>query len=92
MNLIKIISPLVEKPNLRDYDEAYGNFSWENVEKDFSWYETGKVNMAYEAIDRHTETDRKDKVALYYSDQDRDERYSFEEMKSFIESIWQCTS
>lgn len=66
--------------NLQDYHTAYENFSWDDVEKQFSWYETGKVNMAYEAIDRHTLTDRKDKIALYYSDQTRDESYTFNDL------------
>lgn len=63
--------------NLKDYDKAYETFSWSEVEKQFSWSETGKVNMAYEAIDRHALTDRKDKIALYYSDQTRDESYTY---------------
>ncbi|WP_212925211.1 acetate--CoA ligase [Oceanobacillus sp. J11TS1] len=64
-----------------DYEQAYKEFQWEDVEKNFSWYETGKVNMAYEAIDRHAESWRKNKVALYYSDQEGDEKYTFRELK-----------
>ena len=52
-------------------------FKWEDAEKSFSWFETGKVNMAYEAIDRHAESDKKDKVALHYQDADRKESYTF---------------
>ena len=68
--------------NMEDYDQARQNFSWQEVEKAFSWYKTGKVNMAYEAIDRHAEGERRNKVALYYSDPTgRDEQYTFQEMK-----------
>jgi acetyl-CoA synthetase len=67
--------------NLKNYDETRSTFSWQEVEKAFSWSETGKVNMAHEAIDRHAEGERKDKVALYYSDASRDESYTFSEMK-----------
>lgn len=70
-----------EKVNMPDYDQAYQEFNWKDVEKNFSWYETGKVNMAYEAIDRHAESWRKNKVALYYSDQNRDEKYTFRDLK-----------
>ncbi|PSL31082.1 acetyl-CoA synthetase [Planomicrobium soli] len=66
---------------LHNYEETAANFDWTDVEKEFSWYETGKVNMAYEAIDRHAESDRKNKVALYYKDQGRSESYTFYEMK-----------
>jgi acetyl-CoA synthetase len=67
--------------NLANYDEKYKNFSWEETEKEFSWHETGLVNMAYEAIDRHAETYRKNKVALYYRDNTRNEKFTFKEMK-----------
>ena len=67
--------------NLKSYDEMKENFSWEEVEKNFSWYETGKVNMAYEAIDRHTLGEKKNKVALYYRNGERNEKYTFKEMK-----------
>ncbi|CAM5586741.1 acetate--CoA ligase OS=Lysinibacillus sphaericus OX=1421 GN=LS41612_06225 PE=4 SV=1 [Lysinibacillus sphaericus] len=63
------------------YEEAAANHNWEETEKAFSWHKTGLVNMAYEAIDRHTETARKNKIALYYTDGKRKEAYSFNEMK-----------
>lgn len=66
--------------NLKDYQSTYDNFSWDDVEKEFSWYETGRVNLAYEAIDRHAATFRRNKVALYYRDATREEKYTFKEM------------
>lgn len=67
--------------NLHNYDEIASQFDWKEAEKEFSWYSTGKVNMAHEAIDRHAESDRKNKVALYYMDPNRKESYTFYEMK-----------
>lgn len=67
--------------NLKDYNQSYAEFDWTETEKNFSWHETGRVNMAYEAIDRHAETFRKNKVALYYRDSVREEKYTFKEMK-----------
>ncbi|CAM3529799.1 acetate--CoA ligase [Cytobacillus oceanisediminis] len=67
--------------NLKSYDELYKNFNWADVEKEFSWKDTGRMNMAYEAIDRHAESFRKNKVALYYRDGERNEKYTFKEMK-----------
>jgi len=63
--------------NLKNYDELYETFDWEETKKHFSWYQTGKVNMAYEAIDRHAYSDKKNKIALYYKDQSREEEYTF---------------
>ena len=37
--------------------------------------------MAYEAIDRHAESYRKNQVALYYDEGVRKEKYTFKEMK-----------
>ncbi|WP_425433905.1 acetate--CoA ligase [Marininema mesophilum] len=67
--------------NMESYDRAYASYQWEEVEKSFSWYETGKVNAAYEAIDRHVESGRGDHTALLYSDPNRTDQYTFREMK-----------
>ena len=42
---VDLIPPAEGQYNLKNYDEAYANFNWADVEKQFSWYETGKVNM-----------------------------------------------
>ncbi|RDW16815.1 acetate--CoA ligase [Oceanobacillus chungangensis] len=65
--------------NLHDYEKTRESFSWEDMKKDFSWNETGKVNIAYEAIDRHAKNPKKkDKVALAYSSPEREEKVTFE--------------
>ncbi|QGG47026.1 acetate--CoA ligase [Heliorestis convoluta] len=67
--------------NLKNYEEARANFNWEDVEKEFSWYRTGKVNIAYEAVDRNVlEKGLGDKVALYYSDPARNEAVTYRQM------------
>lgn len=78
------VEALPAKPGehyLHNYEEQSAGFDWSEVEKEFSWSQTGKINMAHEAIDRHAESDRKNKVALYYKDQHRHETYTFYEMK-----------
>jgi acetyl-CoA synthetase len=67
--------------NLGEYELARKHFSWEAVERRFTWRQTGKMNMAYEAIDRHAETYRAFKPALIYSDGVREEKFTFEELK-----------
>ena len=62
----EILQGKKENANLVDYDETYKNFRWEDVEKNFTWSTTGKVNMAYEAIDRHVGTSKENKTALIY--------------------------
>ncbi|WP_269410797.1 acetate--CoA ligase [Lentibacillus daqui] len=64
--------------NLQNYEKLRENFSWDDMKKNFSWNKTGKVNIAYEAIDRHAEDpNKKDQVALLYSSPDREERMTF---------------
>ncbi|MFK3813533.1 acetate--CoA ligase [Bacillus halotolerans] len=80
MNL-KALPAIEGDHNLENYDETYRQFDWSEAEKHFSWHKTGKLNAAYETIDRHAESFRKNKVALYYKDVKRDEKYTFKEMK-----------
>ncbi|PTK92187.1 acetate--CoA ligase [Staphylococcus gallinarum] len=67
--------------NLQDYEQTYNNFDWKEVEKAFSWSETGKVNMAYECIDIHVDEGKADKIALNYKDDKRKESYTYKEMQ-----------
>ncbi|MEJ7157413.1 acetate--CoA ligase, partial [Staphylococcus capitis] len=67
--------------NLQDYEQTYNNFDWKEVEKVFSWSETGKVNMAYECIDKHVDEGKADKIELNYKDDKRKESYTFKEMQ-----------
>ncbi|MFC5712802.1 acetate--CoA ligase [Thalassorhabdus alkalitolerans] len=79
---VQTLPPKDGKFNLKSYEEAAKNFDWSEAEKNFSWSDTGKVNLAHEAIDRYADSpDKKDQVALYYSDANRDEKYTFSEMK-----------
>ncbi|MFG6113557.1 acetate--CoA ligase [Halobacillus sp. MO56] len=68
--------------NMKDYKETYDQFQWDSVKSQFSWSETGKVNIAYEAIDRHADNpDKKDQTALIYSAPNREEKLTFEDLK-----------
>jgi len=75
-----VLSPRDQLANMEDYRKTYESFQWEDVEKDFTWNSTGKVNIAYEAVDKHAGTWRKNKVALYYLDDFREEKYTYQEL------------
>jgi acetyl-CoA synthetase len=67
--------------NLSDYDRICKEFSWASVEGDFNWGNGGVYNIAYEAIDRHAVSWRKNKIALYWAGSNEDERkFTFGEM------------
>jgi len=67
--------------NMQDYNETYQNFSWNDIEQNFTWSRTGLVNIVYEAIDRHVDEGRGDNVALYYLDSEREESYTFAQLR-----------
>jgi len=80
---LEALAPTKGNHHLDNYEETYKNFKWESIEEVFTWHQTGKINMGYEAIDRHAEGYRKNKIALYYRDQNRSEKYSFKELKEW---------
>ncbi|WP_026825581.1 acetate--CoA ligase [Exiguobacterium marinum] len=75
------LKALTGEHQLASYEEACQSFEWTQAETLFSWNLTGKVNLAYEAIDRHAESELAKKVALLYFDGGREERYTYADMK-----------
>ncbi len=75
-------------PNLDDYDEVYRSFDWKLARKELDWFEGTKLNAAYNAVDRHTQTWRKNKVALYWEDEDgTTKQYTFEQLSLLSNKI-----
>lgn len=69
------------RPNLIDYEEMRDGFSWDQAHKYLDWFEAGRLNMAYEAIDRHAHTSRKEKIALFWEGSNgEEERYTFKDL------------
>ncbi|MFC1854946.1 acetate--CoA ligase [Thermodesulfobacteriota bacterium] len=58
------------------------SYDYAEIEKQFSWYETGKINMAHECIDRHAEGVSKDKVALNFVGDDSSQKLTFADLKN----------
>ena len=78
MNIIrKNLSQKNEASNLPDYEKALKTFkSWKDFESELTFFEDGKINAAYNAIDRHAQTWRKNKIALYF-ESEKGERLAF---------------
>ncbi|MCG7344962.1 acetate--CoA ligase [Sporosarcina sp. ACRSL] len=64
----------VELPSRKD-------FSWKSIETNFSWSTTGKVNMAYECVDRHVVDGYGEKVALHYFGENEEYTITYRELK-----------
>ncbi|MBI3034504.1 acetate--CoA ligase [Candidatus Woesearchaeota archaeon] len=71
---------LKKAPNLQDYELMYGNFSQDFMEKELDYWE-GKVNAAYNAIDRHAAGWRKNKIALHWAGERETADFTFLDLK-----------
>ena len=56
------------KPNLQNFEQLRKTFKWSDADKLVDWFPGGKLNAAYNAVDRHAKGPRKNKVALIYDD------------------------
>lgn len=69
------------EPNLKGYDKIYKNFKWEDAYSELEWFKGNKLNAAYNAIDRHLKTQKKNKIALHWiSDTGGEKKYTFEQL------------
>jgi len=69
------------KPNLLDYEKARNEFGWEDIRKELDWFDDGKINIAYEVIDRHLKTPLKDKTAMFWEGKNGErEDYTFADL------------
>ncbi|OPX83838.1 MAG: Acetyl-coenzyme A synthetase [Pelotomaculum sp. PtaB.Bin104] len=83
MENYEVLPPSPGKHNMDNYDEYCKNFTWDIVEKEFSWYTTGKVNIAYEAIDRMVDEKGKGATpAIQYYDGKNETVVTFAELKA----------
>jgi len=68
-------------PNLLDYEKKSRSFTWAEARKEISWFAKGKLNAAYNALERHNRSQRKNKVALYWEGKNGEKRkYTFLEL------------
>lgn len=79
----KDISKFSPTPNLSDYEEVYKSFTWEKAEKEeIDLFSDGTINIAYNCIDRHANSSKKDKKALLFEGADgKKEEYTFSDLK-----------
>ena len=81
MKIIKKDKKKDRQYNLPDYRKTYNSFSWEHYHTELTFFRKNKLNAAYNAIDRHATTARKNKVALYYEGEDgAKQKFTFPEM------------
>jgi len=75
-------SDFLVEPNLLNYEKVYNSFKWEDVAKEFEGLPSGGLNIAHEAIDRHANSDKADKVALLWlGEKGQKVSYTYMQMK-----------
>lgn len=87
MKQAKISKNLTVTPNLADYEKASQSFSWEKLKQEF--IKKGEpFNAARIAIDLPAADHRRNKVALYWENEEGEEfSYTFEQMAKFSNKV-----
>src|SRR5512139_162738 len=68
---------------MEDYHKACKSFRWKDVEREFSWSQTGRINIAHEAIDRHAEDPLQgQRCCLNFEAEGRKEKITYDEMRT----------
>ncbi len=75
----KSMEKLRLKPNL-DYEKISKKFKWDDIKSEIEFFKDGKLNAAYNAVDRHAKTWRKNKVALYWESDNDSKKFTFAEL------------
>ncbi len=81
LSQLEMIEPVPGIYNLPDYSVIRENFDWEDAKIGLSFNESGKLNIAYETIDRHVDEGYGSKTALHYVNGDERASYTFKEVK-----------
>ena len=65
-----IVKPSLEeikvRPNIGEYGDLHKGFSWQQMRQELDGLPGGGLNLAYEAIDRHANGPRRDRIAMYW--------------------------
>ena len=71
------------QPNLRDYAATCRDFSWERARSELTGLPGGRLNIGYEAVDRHAQGRNADKLAIRFLRKDgRREDYTYAQLKA----------
>lgn len=82
------IPPENPEANLRSYAESYKEFSWVDIEKEFTWHETGNINIVHEAVDRWAQDpERAHRKALIFEKAGKTREFTYAEVGE-ISSQW----
>ncbi len=65
-----------------------GEFDYKKECESWQWNIPEKYNIGYDCVDKHTKTNKKNKVALFWEDGDGDtDKFTFQEMKNLTDKF-----
>jgi len=65
-----------------------GEFDYKKEYENWKWAIPNDYNIGYDCVDKHTKTNKKNKVALFWEDSDGySEKYTFQEMKNYTDKF-----
>lgn len=72
---------LTLEPNLTDYEKTYKNFSYQDHLWELTFFKKNHLNAAFNAVDRHLTTWRKNKIALFWEGEDgENKKFTFADL------------
>ncbi len=67
--------------NLKNYDQTYRDFDWQELEAEFDWPEPGRVNIVHQAVDRWAaDAEAADRPALIFDSAARSATYTYQKL------------
>ena len=79
--IVKDINVIKKLPNMGNYINFRKNSVWDEIEGELDFFGDGKLNMAYECVDRYLKTPSKNQVALIWEGINGDVvKYTFYEL------------
>ncbi len=76
------------RPNIGEYSDSLSGFSWQEFRSNLDGLPGGGLNLAYEAIDRHAASHKRDKVAMYWEGANgEEEQYTFAQFKELTDKF-----
>ena len=65
-----------------------GEFNYEEEYKNWKWNIPENHNIGYDCVDKHTKTNKKNKVALYWEDADgNSDKFTYADMKNLTDKF-----
>src|SRR5579885_59858 len=78
----KDITSFPVAPHISDYEEAYKTVSWKDAEWMVDFFPDNTLNAAYNAVDRHANGDKRNKVAIKFVPTDgKTQQITYNELK-----------